>query len=277
MEANQVLEKSKVLFITQEILPYVDQTIKGTVCRYLPQGVQERNKEIRTFMPKFGLINERRNQLHEVIRLSGMNLIIDDIDHPIIIKVASISQVRMQIYFIDNDEYFKRKFLWTDEEGNFFDDNDERCLFFSRSVIETVRKLGWSPNVINCHGWMSALAPLYVNKIYRDNPLFSSSKVITTLYADDFQENLNEKLFDKLKFDGFDDDAIEHFRNSNYLSLMKSAVDNSDGVIIAEKGINAELEEYVKSKNLPVINYKRYDIDYLADTTDAFFNDILQS
>ena len=276
MEQNQSAEKTKVLFITQEILPYIDQTIKGTICRYLPQGIQERNKEIRTFMPKFGLINELRNQLHEVIRLSGMNLIIDDVDHPIIIKVASISQVRIQIYFIDNDEYFKRKFIFRDASGTFFDDNDERSLFFCRSVLETVKKLGWAPNIVNCHGWMAAFAPLYVNKMYRDNPLFTTSKVVTTIYEDDFQEKMSDTLYEKLKYDGLKEDELAAFKTADYITLMKSAIDNSDAIIFAEKNVNPILTSYVKSKNLPYISYNRYDIDYLSETTDAFFDEIIE-
>ena len=277
MESNQsqIAEKSRILFVTQEILPYIDRTIMGTICRYLPQGIQERNKEIRTFMPKFGLINERRNQLHEVIRLSGMNLIINDIDHPIIIKVASISQVRMQIYFIDNEEYFQRKFVFSDANGNFFDDNDERSLFFSRGVLETVKKLGWCPNVVNCHGWMAAFAPLYVNKLYRDNPLFSSTKVVTTLYADDFPGQLSKDLYAKLKFDDLSLDDIECFKTTDYITVMKSAIDNSNAIIFAEKNVNPILIAYVKQKNIPFITYNRYDLEYISEITDNFFEEIV--
>lgn len=158
------MKATKVLFIAQEITPYLPESEIANVCRYLPQGVQERGREIRTFMPKYGNINERRNQLHEVIRLSGMNLIIDDTDHPLIIKVASIQAARMQVYFIDNEDYFQRKFTTEDENGNSFDDNDERSIFFVRGVMETVKKLRWVPDIIHCHGWMTALAPLYIKK-----------------------------------------------------------------------------------------------------------------
>ena len=166
------MKATKVLFIAQEITPYLPESEIANVCRYLPQGVQERGREIRTFMPKYGNINERRNQLHEVIRLSGMNLIIDDTDHPLIIKVASIQAARMQVYFIDNEDYFQRKFITEDENGNSFDDNDERSIFFVRGVMETVKKLRRVPDIIHCHGWMTALAPLYIKKAYAEDPMF---------------------------------------------------------------------------------------------------------
>ena len=164
------MEKIKVLFVNQEITPYLKESHMGKVGRFLPQGIQERGKEIRTFMPRYGNINERRNQLHEVIRLSGMNLIIDDTDHPLIIKVASIQSARMQIYFIDNEDYFQRKATFTDKDGGFFEDNDERAIFYSRGVLETVKKLGWSPDIVHCHGWMTSLIPLYIKRAFRENP-----------------------------------------------------------------------------------------------------------
>lgn len=268
-------EKSRVLFISQEIIPYLEQSVMGTVCRYLPQGTQERNKEIRTFMPKFGLINERRNQLHEVIRLSGMNLIINDIDHPIIIKVASISRVRMQIYFIDNEEYFQRKYTTKDAAGKCFSDNDERSVFFARGVLETVKKLGWSPNLVNCHGWMSAFAPIYINKLYRDNPLFSDVKIVTTLYNDSFNTRFSETFFNKMKFDGFDAKELKAVKTPNYINIMKWAISNSDAVIIAEKDVNPKLVQHVKDLNLPYISYNRYDMDYISDISNQFFDEII--
>src|SRR6056297_492631 len=185
------MEKTKVLFVSQEITPYLPETEMSVTSRNLSQGVQERGKEIRTFMPRYGCINERRNQLHEVIRLSGMNLIIDDTDHPLIIKVASIQAARMQVYFIDNEDYFQRKATVKDEDGKFFEDNDERIIFFARGVLETVRKLRWSPDIVHCHGWFTSLIPLYLKKSYSDDPLFADSKVIYSLYKDEFDKALH--------------------------------------------------------------------------------------
>ncbi|MDD4142315.1 MAG: glycogen/starch synthase, partial [Bacteroidales bacterium] len=275
MEIAPSLEKNRVLFVAQEISPFLDNTVMATVCRNLPQGIQERNKEIRTFMPKFGLINERRNQLHEVIRLSGMNLIINDNDHPVIIKVASISQARMQIYFIDNEEYFQRKAIFGDANVKFFADNDERSIFFSRSVLETVKKLGWSPQLANCHGWMAAFLPIYVNKLYRDNPLFTDMKIVTTLYKDDFTSKFSETLFDKLYFDTFTPKEVKAIKTPNYVNLMKMAIDNSDAVIFAEKDINPKLVQYVKDTQKTFISYNKYDLDYMADISNQFFDEII--
>ena len=182
---------NKVLFITQEITPYVSESEMANIGRHLPQAIQEKGREIRTFMPKWGNINERRNQLHEVIRLSGMNLIIDDTDHPLIIKVASIQSARMQVYFIDNDDYFQNRLQTADENGVEYDDNDSRAIFYARGVLETVKKLRWCPDVIHCHGWMTALAPLYIKKAYKDEPSFRDAKVVFSVYEDDFKGTFN--------------------------------------------------------------------------------------
>ena len=190
-------EKERVLFVSQEIVPYLPESNQGIIGRHLPQGTQERGREIRTFMPRFGCVNERRNQLHEVIRLSGMNLIIDDNDHPLIIKVASIQPARMQVYFIDNEEYFQRKFFMGDREEEFFSDNDERAIFFCRGVIETVKKLGWAPDVIHCHGWMTALLPFFIKTVYKDDPLFENSKIVYSVYNDQFDAKLDARFSEK--------------------------------------------------------------------------------
>jgi len=197
--------------VNQEIMPYLPETPMSKIGRFLPQKTQERNKEIRTFMPRYGVINERRNQLHEVIRLSGMNLIIDDIDHPLIIKVASIQQARMQVYFIDNEDYFKRKFIFRDKNEKFFEDNDERAIFFSKGVLETVKKLGWAPDVIHCHGWFSSLLPLYVRTAYKDSLIFQDAKIIFSLYDDDYTEKLRDGYEQKVLMNGWGNDEFKHY------------------------------------------------------------------
>ena len=217
---ERFMEKAKVLFVTQEITPYLNESEMGLIGRHLPQGIQERGKEIRTFMPRYGNINERRNQLHEVIRLSGMNLIIDDTDHPLIIKVASIQQARMQIYFIDNEDYFQRKYLLTDKNNNFFKDNDERAIFYSRGVLETVKKLGWGPDIVHCHGWMTSLVPLYIKRAYKDNPLFTETKVIFSIYDDDFIETMSKNFLNKVKLDGITPKDLKHYKTPNYVNMM---------------------------------------------------------
>lgn len=226
------MEKVKVLYVSHNITPFMKESQMGLISRHLPQGIQERGREIRTFMPRFGNINERRNQLHEVIRLSGMNLIINDNDHPLIIKVASIQLARMQVYFIDNDDYFDRKFIFRDKTGKFFKDNDERAIFFSRGVLETVKKLGWPPDIVHCHGWMGSLVPLYVKTAYRDNPVFSDSKVVFSVYRDDFEETLNKDFSIKIKLPGITAKHLKHYKKPTYVSMMKAAIDNSDALVM---------------------------------------------
>ena len=250
------MEKKKVLFVSQEITPYLPETEISKISRELPQGIQERGKEIRTFMPRYGCVNERRNQLHEVIRLTGMNLIIDDTDHPLIIKVASIQSARMQVYFIDNEDYFQRKATLKSAEGQYFEDNDERAMFFARGVLETVQKLRWSPDIIHCHGWFTSFVPIYVKRTFRDNPLFSNSKVIMSLYDNEFDAPLNPQLKNKLIYDSISEKDVERLTNPTYENLSKFAIDFSDGVIFGSQNINDEITNYAKSTGKPVLDYQ---------------------
>lgn len=269
------MEKTKILFVTQDITPFMKDSPMGLISRYLPQGIQEKGREIRTFMPRFGSINERRNQLHEVIRLSGMNLIIDDTDHSLIIKVASIQQARMQIYFIDNEDYFHRKYVYRDKNNVFFEDNDERAIFFARGVIETVKKLGWSPDIVHVHGWMSALTPVYIKKVYHENPLFSGSKVITSIYDDDFTEPLHANLQAKLKHENIALKDLKHFKKPDFVSLMKASIDLSDGVVIASEKINAELADYIDQTGKPILPFQG-DNNYIQ-VYNEFYEKVLHN
>lgn len=268
------MEKPRVLFVSQEIIPYLPDSHMGTICRYLPQGTQERKKEIRTFMPRFGNINERRNQLHEVIRLSGMNLIIDDNDHPLIIKVASIQQARMQIYFIDNEDYFLRKFTLRDKNEQFFPDNDERAIFFSRGVLETVKKLGWAPDIVHCHGWMTSLIPIFIKKAFKDNPLFSDTKIIYSVYDDEFTETLPVDFSKKIKLDGITNKDLDHYNNPTFSNLIKAAIDHSDAVIWGVEKINQEVEQYLKNYKKPVLEFQ--SMETYVQTYNEFYEKILE-
>ena len=248
--------KRKILFVNSEIYPYLPESEIASIGRYLPQGVQERKREIRSFMPRFGCINERKNQLHEVIRLSGMNLIISDVDRPLIIKVASISSARIQVYFIDNEDYFRRKQTFRDENGEFFQDNDERAIFFARGVLETVKKLRWAPDVIHCHGWISPLVPVYLKKAYKDDPIFSSSKIVLSLYDDTpverFQDNFAQKAC--LSSVGMEDlSAIES--EPDGIKLAQCAAQYSDGVILGAEGVDERIVSFCRDKGLPVLPF----------------------
>lgn len=270
------MKKTKVLFVSQEITPYLDETYVGKITRKLPQGIQERGKEIRTFMPKYGCINERRHQLHEVIRLSGMNLVINDVDHPLIIKVASIPSARMQVYFIDNDEFFSRKAILNDKiSGKYFDDNDERAMFFVRGVVETVKKLGWTPDVIHCHGWLTALMPLYIKKYYSEDPLFAETKIVVSLYDDEFPKNLNKKLADKLVFDGFSKKDLKHLADEpSYVNILKQSIEFADGLIQGSEKVNPEVEKFIKKTGKPYLSYKN-ETEYI-DACNEFYDMVLE-
>ena len=265
----------KILFITTEISPYLADTEMSIIARNLPQGIHDRGKEIRTFMPKFGIINERRNQLHEVIRLSGMNLIIDETDHPLIIKVASIQAARMQIYFIDNEDFFQRKYLLHDEKGEDFEDNDERSIFYVRGVMETVRKLRWVPDLIHCHGWMTALAPLYIKKHYKSDPSFKNAKVIYSLYGDEFKQPLREGFAKKVKIEGITQNDIKGIKEkADFMALSKLAMDFSDGIISGSPNVDPELIDYAKHKeNARFLPYQQEDA--YIEIFDNFYDQLL--
>ena len=270
------MKKKKVLFISQEITPYLEENELGNFGRYLPQGIQEKGKEIRTFMPKFGCINERRNQLHEVIRLSGMNLLIDDNDHPLIIKVASIQAARMQVYFIDSEDYFQRKAVFHDKEkGTFFKDNDERAIFFARGVLETVKKLGWVPDIIHCHGWMTSLIPLYIKTSYKKDPIFENSKVVFSLYNNDFKPALNKKFAKKAMMDGIEEDDIVDYNSTSFVGLTKAAINSSDAIIKASETINKELEAHFNEVDKPKLDYQTPE-EYV-DAYSNFYDEILEA
>lgn len=265
---------NKVLFITQEIIPYVAESEMSTAGRTLPQAIQEKGREIRTFMPKWGNVNERRNQLHEVIRLSGMNLIIDDTDHPLIIKVASIQAARMQVYFIDNDDYFQHRLMATDEEGAEYPDNDERAIFYARGVLETVKKLRWCPDIIHCQGWISSLVPLYIKKAYMEEPSFRDSKVVLSLFESDLKANLQENIVEKIMLKNIEKKDIEEIipSSATFKDLYKLAISYSDGIILHSDKVDPELLEFAKEKGIPVL--LQQDPDTFADNVNNFYDEI---
>lgn len=264
----------KVLFVNSEISPFLEESNIAKIGRYLPQGIQERKKEIRSFMPRYGCINERKNQLHEVIRLSGMNIIISDLDRPLIIKVASISSARIQVYFIDNDDYFKRKQIYRSEDGKFFADNDERAIFFARGVLETVKKLRWAPDIIHCQGWITQLLPVYLKKAYKDDPIFSSSKVILSLYDDTPKEKFDPAFASKVKFGGVTADDVPFLSKPDGINLAKTALQYSDGVIFGSENIAPELVAECERLALPTLPFSKQSLESgsYIDEYDAFFD-----
>ena len=254
------------MYVSQEIVPYTGETTMGDVASLLPQKTQESGKDIRMFLPRFGTINERRHQLHEVIRLSGMNLIIDDFDHQLIIKVASIQKLRLQVYFIDNDEYFPKKQMFDDLDGNFMTNNDERMIFYCKGVIETVRKLGWAPDVIHCQGWFTSLVPMYIKKLYSEDPLFENTKVIYSVFDNGFKGKLSDTIIDKLLFEDLEANDLSGLKNLNINTLNKFAISYSDAVVQASKKINKSVLNSIEDSGKPFLDFpgdEEYKKEYL--------------
>lgn len=269
------MAKQKVLFITQEINPYLPESPIAVNSRVIPQGIQERGFEVRTFMPKYGCINERRNQLHEVIRLSGMNLIIDDTDHPLIIKVATLQPARMQVYFIDNDDFFVHSPVKELETRLSPEDNDQRSIFFVRGVIETVRKLRWEPAIIHCSGWISALAPLFLKHVYSDDPSFRNSKIIYSLYNDAFEGTLDERMIRILKSNDIDDSLVAALADGNsHEALSRLAMDHADAIVQATADVDSALLDYAEATGKPFLRYDE-DTDGAPQRYADFYNRLL--
>ncbi|MFI3248905.1 MAG: glycogen/starch synthase [Rikenellaceae bacterium] len=249
-------QKRKILYVCQQVDPYIAQTPRSVATRNLLQGMNERDYEIRTFMPRYGTINERRNQLHEVIRLSGMNLIIDDTDHQLIIKVASIPSARVQIYFIDNDDYFSRKAILEDETGKEFEDNDERAIFFSRGVLETVKKLRWEPSIIHTHGWFSGLVAAYLRHTFADDPIFAGVKVVVSLDCDGFREALDPAFRSKLEGEGIVGENLEFITEPTYENYCRFVISYADAVVISSKECDEKVVEIARASGKPFLEYQ---------------------
>ena len=266
------MDKKRVLYVSQEITPYTGETEMGSIASFLPQKTQERGKDIRMFLPRFGTINERRHQLHEVIRLSGMNLIIDDFDHQLIIKVASIQKLRLQVYFIDNEEYFPSKQMFHDKEGNLLLNNDERMIFYCKGVIETVRKLGWAPDIIHCQGWFSSLIPMYIKKVYAEEPLFENVKVIYSVFDNSFDGIKGGNLADKLLFENIEQEDVAKVQSPTTNNLHRFAIDYSDAVVEASDDIDKELLSYIHCSGKPFMKYPGEDY---VDAYEKFYNELI--
>jgi starch synthase len=261
-------QSKKVLYISQEIFPYLPESEMANIGRQLPLAAQDYGYDVRIFMPRFGNINERRNQLHEVIRLSGLNVIIDDTDHPLILKVASLTPSRLQIYFIDNDDYFHRRGTISDANGEEYPDNDERMIFFTRGVLETVKKLRWTPDIIHCQGWMTALAPLYLRKAYHQDPFFCDAKIVYSVFDDKLQKPLDPEFTRRLLFEGIVNEDVTMLNDTEIdnLALAKLAIEHSDGLVQASEQIDPKIVDYAKEKKvkfLPFAGNENFESNYM--------------
>jgi starch synthase len=253
------MEDKRILYVSSEVVPYLAENEVSLMSYDVPKMVNDQGGQIRIFMPRYGNINERRHQLHEVIRLSGMNLVVNDMDMPLIIKVASIPKERIQVYFIDNDEYFKRKATFTDEDGVLFPDNDERAIFFAKGVVETVKKLNWVPDIIHVHGWMAALLPIYMKHYYKNDALFANTKIVTSVYAQSFEGVLDHEMINKVKFDGIPADAILDLENPSYENILKASILHSDAIIIGSENLSSSLTKFIESSNKPFLPFASKD------------------
>lgn len=268
------MKSKRVLYISQEIYPYLPETEISRVSRQLPQLIQELGNEVRLFMPRYGLVNERRNQLHEVIRLSGLNMVINNSDHPLIIKVASIPAARMQVYFIDNEDFFKRKSLYgTDAKGN--NDNDERSIFFVRGALETIKKLRWIPDIIHCHGVFTALAMVYLRKVYHDDPYLKKAKIVVSLYNEAEPVEIPQALFEKLKFDNIKPTSYAMMEEkTDFNAMLKLAIHHTHGVVVGSADIAPELLDYVQQLEKPLLPYPGEGNGF-AEAYNQFYDQLL--
>lgn len=243
----------RVLFVTQEMDPYTLVTEISEVFKKIPQYINDKHHEIRVLMPKYGTINERRHRLHEVVRLSGMNIIVNDEDYPLIIKVASIPGARLQVYFLDNEEFFKRKNFFTDDDNQAFEDNAERMVFFCKGVMETVKKFGWPPDVIHCHGTFTSLIPLFAKKVYHNDPIFRNAKIIYSSYTDLVSPTLNSGFSKIASINDLSEKDMTHYLDGKNVDLNKGAMYFSDGLVVG----NADLTAVVKkaSSGKPMLEF----------------------
>ena len=268
------MDRKRVLFISQEISPYLKETKLSNLCRQLPQGIMEKGKDIRIFMPKFGCINERRNQLHEVIRLSGMNMILDNLDYPLIIKVASLQPVRMQVYFIENEDYFPKKTFMNEINGEDFEFHDERTIFFCRGVLETVRKLGWAPDVVHCHGWMSGLVPMYLKKAFSEDPIFNNTKVIYSVYNQENNVEIDNDMSRKSLIHGVSREDVTLIDDASVDNLHKLAIKYSDAVIIGSDKLSDDLSTFIIESDKYVIPHNK-DEEF-TNVYNALYDELLE-
>jgi len=269
---TMINQKKKVLFVSSEMTPFINESPVSALARFLPQAIQEKNYDVRVLIPRFGVINERRNKLHEVVRLSGINISIDEKDNPLTIKVASITEAKMQVYFLDNEDFYQRKFIFNNDKNVAFDDNDERVIFFCKGVLETVKKLGWSPDIIHCQGWMTSLIPVYIRTLYKDEPVFRNSKIVYSVFENETDTTLGADFVRKATLNAIDDKHFETFANGSPKSMQLGAIQNSDAVVDCTSQMNAECIEFAKDKPQMV-----HEEGNLGEKYDAFYDKVMTS
>jgi len=239
------MAKLRILYVASEINPFLQTSEVADFVRKLPQAMQEKGMEIRILVPRFGLINERKNRLHEVVRLSGINIAVGEEEKPLVIKVASIPNAKLQVYFIDNEDYFHRKSVFFDKEDNFYADNDERAIFFCKGVIETVKKLGWAPDIVHCNDWMTSLIPMYLKTTYKNDPIFQSAKTVFTVYNNKFNHKFDKDLISKVKMIDIEDSMLSNLESGDFDGFIKLGMEYSDVVINAEEKFSKNFDSLI--------------------------------
>lgn len=269
------MSKLRILYVASEINPFLQTSEVADFVRRLPQGMQERGMEIRILVPRFGTINERKNRLHEVVRLSGINIAVGDEEKPLVIKVASIPNAKLQVYFIDNEDYFHRKSVFFDKEDKFYEDNDERAIFFCKGVIETVKKLGWAPDIVHCNDWITSLIPMYLKTTYKNDPIFQNAKCVFTVYDNSFNHKFNQGIIEKVKMIDIEDSMLVNLESADYEGLIKLGAEYSDAVIRAEEEDSDSLNKLFESlENQKKLNTKEKD-NNLVDSYYNLYNELV--
>ncbi|MBC7885144.1 MAG: glycogen/starch synthase [Saprospiraceae bacterium] len=269
------MSKKKVLFVTQELNPYTEISLLSDLARKIPQYAMDEGFELRVLMPKFGIINERRHRLHEVVRLSGMNIIVDDEDYPLIIKVASLPGARLQVYFLDNEEFFKRKAVFQDDNNVPFTDNQERLVFFCKGVMETVKKFGWAPDIVHLHGQITSLVPLYMKKAYKNDPVFQDAKIIYSVYNNELGHSFDDKFLNIAAINDLEIEDLNVFKDSSGINLDLGALNFTDGIISGNESSNDIVVKYGEEFSLPVQTFED-DIDASAKSSIQFYKKLLE-
>ncbi len=268
------MDKKKVLIVTQEMQPYTALSEISEIARQLPQHIQEQGMEIRVLMPRYGTINERRHRLHEVVRLSGMNIIVDEDDFPLIIKVASLPGSRLQVYFLDNEDFFKRKSVFEDDTGKPFKDNPDRMVFFCKGVLETVKKFGWPPDIVHCHGWMTSLIPIYLKTAYKNEPLFQNSKVVYSVYDQTMESSFTDTFFDKATINNLEEEDLVAYRNGSGIALHKGALTFADAIIKGSEKLSDNVSKMMAKLEKPTLNFQ--DSDSYLPAYMEFYHSLLE-
>ncbi len=250
--------KKRILFIANEMSPYLELTEFSEIVNKLAIKANDTGYEVRCIMPKFGTINERRHRLHEVVRLSGINISIDNDDYPLQIKVASLPNARLQVYFLDNEDMFKRKFVFNDENEKWYDDNGIRSIFFCKGALEMVKKFGWPPDIIHCSGWMSGLIPLFLKTAYKKEPVFSNSKVLFTVGQNTFKEKLGAAFLKNSMINSLiKEKDQEPYKDNNNLAMLGGGASYADAISFGDDKVDKKLlESFSKVKGKKIISYQ---------------------